>query len=166
MVEGFDRAARDFDFEPVVLQAPFTDLDEQLAAVAESGADLVLFWRRRLLRERPEAAARQYPDTTWAYLGDARLTVPVVTFAVHEAAFLAGAAAALTTKTGIVGYVGGFQYDDDRAVPRGLRGRGARDRSVHRDPRRVHLTRRDRASSATTSRTRRRPACTSAAPTS
>ncbi len=29
----------------------------------------------------------------------------------HEAAFLAGAAAALTTKTGIVGYVGGFQLD-------------------------------------------------------
>ena len=42
--EGFDRAARDFHFESGVLEPPFTDLDEQLATVAESGADLVFFW--------------------------------------------------------------------------------------------------------------------------
>ena len=35
--------------------------------------------------------------------------VSSVTFAVHDAAFLAGAAAALTSTTGIVGYLGGFQ---------------------------------------------------------
>ncbi len=43
-MEGFDRAAHDFDFEPVVLQPPFTDLDAQIAALAESGAGLVLYW--------------------------------------------------------------------------------------------------------------------------
>ncbi len=107
MVEGFDRAARDFDFEPVVLQPPFTDLDAQVATLAASRPDLVIFWQDAFYKSYVENSEK-YPDTTWAYLGEGG-AVPMAT---HEAAFLAGAAAALTTKTGIVGYVGGFQYGE------------------------------------------------------
>ncbi len=107
MVEGFDRAAHDFDFEPVVLQPPFTDLDAQVATLAESRPDFVLFWQDAFYKSYVENSEK-YPDTTWAYLGEGG----AVPMAAHEAAFLAGAAAALTTKTGIVGYVGGFQYGD------------------------------------------------------
>ena len=106
LVEGLNRAARDFDLEPVVLEGPFTDLDEQLAAVAESGGDLVLYWGD-FFGPIVLELSKKYPHTTWASVD--MPTVPTVTFAVHEAAFLAGAAAALTTKTGIVGYVGGMQ---------------------------------------------------------
>ena len=104
IVEGFDRAERDFDFEPVVLQPPFTDLDAQVATLAESRPDLVLFWQDAFYKSYLENS-KKYPDTTWAFLGEGG----AVPMAAHEAAFLAGAAAALTTKTGIVGYVGGFQ---------------------------------------------------------
>ncbi len=47
--DGFDRAARDFNFEPEVLAGLRSrHLDEQLATVAESGADLVIFWENLL----------------------------------------------------------------------------------------------------------------------
>jgi basic membrane lipoprotein Med (substrate-binding protein (PBP1-ABC) superfamily)/DNA-binding SARP family transcriptional activator len=105
MREGFDRAAHDFDFEPVVLQPPFTNLDDQVDTLAASRPDLVIFWQDAFYKSYLENSGK-YPDTTWAYLGEGG-PVPM---AAHEAAFLAGAAAALTTKTGTVGYVGGFQY--------------------------------------------------------
>jgi basic membrane lipoprotein Med (substrate-binding protein (PBP1-ABC) superfamily)/DNA-binding SARP family transcriptional activator len=110
MLDGFDRASRDFDFEPVVLTGPFTDLDEELAALAESGTDLVLITEFVFL-ESGLAVAAEYPDTTFAFVDIGIDGVPSVTFATHEAAYLAGAAAALTSTTGIVGYVGGFQLD-------------------------------------------------------
>ena len=68
LLEGFERAAHDFDFEPVVLRPPFTDLDEQLAALAESGADLVFFWSERIFIPYVSEASKKYPDTTWAYI--------------------------------------------------------------------------------------------------
>ncbi len=45
-------------------------------------------------------------------MGSKGIGTPSRIFADNDAAFLAGAAAALTTKTGIVGYVGGMQFDD------------------------------------------------------
>jgi basic membrane lipoprotein Med (substrate-binding protein (PBP1-ABC) superfamily) len=110
MIDGLDRASRDFDFEPVVLTGPFTDIDAELAAVVESGTDLVLFTDFAFF-ESVGAAAATYPNTTWVYIDAPVPGAASVTFAVHEGAYLAGAAAALTSTTGIVGYVGGFQLD-------------------------------------------------------
>ena len=73
MVEGLDRAALDFDFEPVVLKVPLTDLDDQLAAVAESGADLVLFTEYVFFGSVLKTA-KQYPDITWAGLTPGDIT--------------------------------------------------------------------------------------------
>jgi len=108
MTEGLNRAGRDFDFQPVVLQGPFSDLDGELASVADSGAGLVVWWGDFFYASVQRASTR-YPNATWATIDYP--TVPAVRFAVHEAAFLVGAAAALTTKTGIVGYVGGMQNE-------------------------------------------------------
>ena len=100
----------DFDFEKVVLKGPWTNVDDQLAAVAASGSDLVLVGASVFYESALKIS--KDPDTTWAYLVDFPIVgAPTVTFDVHEAAFLAGAAAALTTKTGKVGYVGGMQID-------------------------------------------------------
>ncbi|HEY3483914.1 MAG TPA: BMP family ABC transporter substrate-binding protein, partial [Ilumatobacteraceae bacterium] len=108
--EGFQRAARDFDFEPVVLSAPFTNLRAQLATLAESGADLVMF-QDFVFLDAVAQISPEYPDTTWAHIDHGAGGGTTVQFAVNEAAFLAGAAAALTSISGTVGFVGGYQID-------------------------------------------------------
>lgn len=54
--------------------------------------------------------AEEYPDVSFAIVDDASLDIPNVaglTFAEHEGSFLVGAAAALSTESGHVGFVGG-----------------------------------------------------------
>jgi basic membrane lipoprotein Med (substrate-binding protein (PBP1-ABC) superfamily)/DNA-binding SARP family transcriptional activator len=110
MVDGFERAARELDFEPVEMTGTFASLADELASLADSGTDLVLFTDFIFLEGILEAAAK-YPDTTFAYIDLPIDGAPSVTFAEHEGAYLAGAAAALTAKSGTIGYVGGFQFD-------------------------------------------------------
>ena len=107
LVEGLDRAESDFHFQGIVFDGPVTDLNDQLSAVAQS-SDLVIYWDEAFYPTVLQLSGK-YPKTTWAAVDTSGRTA--VTFAVNEAAFLAGAAAALTTKTGTVGYVGGMQFD-------------------------------------------------------
>ena len=51
----------------------------------------------------------QYPGTVWGYIDPAIAATPSIVFAEHEGSFLVGAAAALTSETGTIGFVGGFQ---------------------------------------------------------
>jgi basic membrane lipoprotein Med (substrate-binding protein (PBP1-ABC) superfamily)/DNA-binding SARP family transcriptional activator len=110
MVDGLERAAREFDFKPIDLAGPFPDVGDELASLGDSGTDLVLI-PDPVYVEDGRVAAAKYPETTWAYIDLPGDDAPAVTFAAHEGAYLAGAAAALTSKTGTIGYVGGFQED-------------------------------------------------------
>jgi basic membrane lipoprotein Med (substrate-binding protein (PBP1-ABC) superfamily)/DNA-binding SARP family transcriptional activator len=105
---GFERAARDLNFEPNTLEGPFADVDDELASLATSGTDLVVVTDALFYQDVYEAAAK-YPDTMWAYLDPPVDVTPSITFAVNEGSYLAGAAAALTSQTGTIGFVGGIQ---------------------------------------------------------
>ena len=114
------------------------DIDDELASLADSGTDLVVF-TDFLFAESWPTAADKYPDTTWAFVDIPVPGTPAFTFAEHEGAYLAGAAAALTSETGTIGYVGGFQFEHHRALPSRVRsrcpGRGPGDR----DHRHLHV---------------------------
>ena len=56
--------------------------------------------------------AKEFPDTKFAIIDDAAAVGPNIanlTFAEHEGSFLVGAAAALKSKTGNIGFVGGVE---------------------------------------------------------
>ncbi len=108
--DGLERATRDFELEPIKIEGPFSDIDDELASLAGSGTDLVVF-TDFLFAESLATAAERYPDTTWAFVDIPVPGTPAFTFAEHEGAYLAGAAAALTSETGTIGYVGGMQID-------------------------------------------------------
>ena len=114
LIVGLERAARDFHFDPVVVSRPFTDMDDAVARLGKSGTDLVLF-SDDSVKNSVVKAASAFPDTTWAYVDSpdpSAFNGPSVGFAANEGAYLTGAAAALTSKTGIVGYVGGWQIEN------------------------------------------------------
>lgn len=65
-----------------------------------------------LLKEDIEAAAEQYPDNYFGLIDDiieGKDNVVSATFADNEASYLAGIAAAYTTKTDKVGFIGGLE---------------------------------------------------------
>jgi hypothetical protein len=53
----------------------------------------------------------RHPRSTWGYIDIVVPGSPCLIFATHEGSFLVGAAAALTTQTGMIGFVGGFQLE-------------------------------------------------------
>jgi basic membrane lipoprotein Med (substrate-binding protein (PBP1-ABC) superfamily)/DNA-binding SARP family transcriptional activator len=110
MIDGLERAARDGVVDPVVLTGPYASLSDELAALAEAGTDLVMVADFAFFEDVLDAAAT-YPDTTWAYIDGPMDDAPSIAFAEHQGAFLAGAAAALTSRTGTIGYLGGFQIE-------------------------------------------------------
>ena len=90
--------------------------DELLNLSADDGAQLV-FGVGFLFAEAIAAAAEAYPDTNFGLIDG---FVPDLTsddnlvalgFAEHEGSFLVGAAAALKTQTGTVGFIGGVEID-------------------------------------------------------
>lgn len=90
--------------------------DELLNLSADDGAQLV-FGVGFLFAEAIAAAAEAYPDTNFGLIdgfvpdltSDSNLVA--LGFAEHEGSFLVGAAAALKTNTGKVGFIGGVEID-------------------------------------------------------
>lgn len=106
---GLDAASEAFDITASE-STPSGDGDraERLAAAAEGGNDLVVavgfLWTDAVAQ-----GAAAYPDTNFAIIDsvvDAENVANLV-FAEHEGSFLVGAAAALASETGVVGFVGG-----------------------------------------------------------
>jgi basic membrane protein A len=110
--DGIDRAQELARFETIEVVPPLSDVEDRLRQVIEEGAEIVIgvgFFEGGLVNE----VLSDYPDVN-AVLVDNFAYGPNVTsysFAVEEGAYLAGMAAALTTQTGKVGYVGGMQFD-------------------------------------------------------
>ncbi|MDH4116516.1 MAG: BMP family ABC transporter substrate-binding protein [Acidimicrobiia bacterium] len=115
---GFDEKLAEYGFEPVELQANTAgdDRDELLDLAASQGAALVI-GNGFLFEDAVEANAEAYPETffaiTDAALADADFApydlpnVSELLFAEHEGSFLVGAAAALKSTTGKIGFIGG-----------------------------------------------------------
>ena len=104
--EGLDRAGAESPFTYVESITDIPDAEDAIVRLAEDGQELVL----TSTNETDLAPiARRFPDTHFVLFQDeaAGNNITSVEFADHETAFLAGAAAALTSKTGVVGFVGG-----------------------------------------------------------
>jgi basic membrane lipoprotein Med (substrate-binding protein (PBP1-ABC) superfamily)/DNA-binding SARP family transcriptional activator len=110
-IGGFERAARERDFEPAIFGLSLADPEEALDQLADE-AGLVVYGMLGRAVLSPEVVA-DHPDTAWVVFDPPAEQVPGVStfsFAVHEGAFLVGAAAALESETGVIGFVGGQQF--------------------------------------------------------
>ncbi|MEY2401601.1 MAG: basic rane protein [Ilumatobacteraceae bacterium] len=107
VADGLDRAVDDFGVDARELTPPFTDLDGSLDRIA--GTDLVIA-RQEVAGVTTRSIVERHPKLNWAYVDVVVPGSPSVVFAEQEGAFLVGAAAALTSKSGIIGFVGGFQF--------------------------------------------------------
>jgi basic membrane protein A and related proteins len=124
--EGIERVGRNLDVATEVVHVQ-ADPTADIRGLCAGGAELVFVGGQTLLADVP-AAVPDCPDTILALL-DANVlegqpacdgamgpdeclapTVVPVAFATEEASFLAGAAAARTTRTGVIGFLGGNPY--------------------------------------------------------
>ena len=107
IARGLENAAQDHGFEAVVLEPPYSSIDEAYADLAE---DAKLVFGSFLMWDSMAATSAGYPDTTWVFLdvfGASEIPNGVaVSFGSEEGSFLVGAAAALESKTGKVGFIG------------------------------------------------------------
>jgi basic membrane lipoprotein Med (substrate-binding protein (PBP1-ABC) superfamily)/DNA-binding SARP family transcriptional activator len=107
---GLDRAARDLDIE-LQETVPVVDVDRELRELAATGPDMIVSSAFTMFLA-PGVIA-DYPEVQFGLI-DGSVEAPNsagVTFASEEGAFLVGAAAALKSETGVVGYLGGLRTD-------------------------------------------------------
>jgi basic membrane lipoprotein Med (substrate-binding protein (PBP1-ABC) superfamily) len=105
---GFDDAASEFDLKGVAIEPPYTDVVEELDGLAAD--DPTLLFGTFLMHEPMLEVAAEHADTTFVLL-DYNAVPPTgngvaVSFAAEEGSFLVGAAAALESQTGKIGYIG------------------------------------------------------------
>ena len=106
IARGVETAAADFGFEPAVLEPPYTDLHETLRLAAD-GARVVVgpFDMQGPFLD----IADEFPDTVFAMIDATEPPLPntvAIRFAVEQGSYLVGAAAALESATGRIGYIG------------------------------------------------------------
>ncbi len=106
VARGVEQAADGFGLSADVIQPPYTDIGSDVRAAVD-GADLVFgtFRMNSLLLDM----ADEFPDTTFALLDASDAPLPntvAVSFASEQGSFLVGAAAALESATGKVGFIG------------------------------------------------------------
>ncbi|MCP4228437.1 MAG: BMP family ABC transporter substrate-binding protein, partial [Actinomycetia bacterium] len=110
VASGLDEAIGDFDLKVEEIKPPFTNLEDRYRRLAESGYDLVIGFLD--LADPISVVAPEYPDTDWAvvdwYSGPG---VAATNFAVEQGSYLVGAAAAHTSESGTIGFVGGFRFE-------------------------------------------------------
>ncbi len=107
---GLDRAVTDYGVESQELEptAGGENREENLRLLAESGFDLNIAVGFAFA-DAVTATAADFPDTNFAIV-DSVVDAPNVAslvFAEHEGSALVGAAAALKSETGIIGFIGG-----------------------------------------------------------
>jgi basic membrane protein A len=115
ILDGWEDAVRQFDFEAEVL-VPLIDDAEQMSDLADAGVDLIvvgLFDGGAVFE-----IAGDHPDTHFVvFSGEIPPfdNVTALDFEREEVSFLVGAAAALQSETGKVGFIGGWQQPSTEA---------------------------------------------------
>jgi len=107
---GLDRAARELDIQLQEVH-PVVDFEREFRELASSGPDLIIT-SGGTVSLAPDVVA-DFPDVMFGVI-DGSVEAPNsagVTFASEQGAFLVGAAAALKSETGVVGYLGGMRID-------------------------------------------------------
>jgi basic membrane lipoprotein Med (substrate-binding protein (PBP1-ABC) superfamily)/DNA-binding SARP family transcriptional activator len=110
---GTERAERELGVQVEELTGRFTDLEAKYRELAESGIDLIFIDNGNSGWQWVEEVIADYPATAFAVINGvlAPSGARAVYFADQEAGYLGGIAAALTTDTGVVGFVGNYQDD-------------------------------------------------------
>lgn len=124
---GLERAKKELgiNFKYVEPASPAED-EQYLREYAEAGYDLIIATGFQM-RSAAEKVAKDYPNIKFAMIDD-KVDLPNVRsllFKEHEGSFLAGAAAAQASKTGVVGFVGGIEVPLIQKFQRGFE-QGAR----------------------------------------
>ncbi|WP_134738328.1 BMP family ABC transporter substrate-binding protein [Nocardioides sp. 503] len=113
---GLDEAAKEFGIEAQESEAEDgeaeTAREERLRTFADAGYNPVIAVGFAYAASVGKVAA-EYPDTNFAIIDDESLAdvpnVASLVFSEEQGSFLVGAAAALKTKTGTVGFIGGVE---------------------------------------------------------
>ena len=107
------------DFKYVEPASPAED-EQYLREYAESGYDLVIATGFQM-KDAAANVANDYPDKKFAIIDDIveLPNVKSLTFAEDEGSFLAGALAAMMSKTGVVGFIGGMEVPLIKKFQRG-----------------------------------------------
>lgn len=109
---GVQRAVEDMGITAEVLESKTTDDYQTLLTQAASGGADLIFAAGYLMADAVRVVAEKFPDTRFAIIDTTECSgenIVGVTFEEQSASFLAGVAAALTTETGVVGFIGGKQ---------------------------------------------------------
>ena len=110
---GFDRAVSDLGLVGAELfyNPAFAEGDDELRALADEGADLVLVTGRV---PSSDLIPGEYPETHFVFHSPVASgeNVSYLQFADNQSSYLAGVAAALTSRSGKVGFVGGVDAID------------------------------------------------------
>ncbi|MFZ5354712.1 MAG: BMP family lipoprotein [Bacillota bacterium] len=108
--EGLKRAEKEFGVEPKILQSTKQeDYEANLGNMAQS-VDLTIAVGF-LFENAMKAVADQYPDKKFGVIDTVadKANVMSVLFKEHEGSFLVGVIAGLTTKSNVIGFVGGME---------------------------------------------------------
>lgn len=120
--DGFVKAAEDFGFErTTVVEVKKGEYEENFRALAEDGYGLIIAWMPEL-QEAVGKVAPDYPDTKFfVCLGNAPGENVSGSWTYHEGAYVAGAYAALMTKTNKIAFLGGVDNDQVNNVAYGFK---------------------------------------------
>ncbi|MBN1686731.1 MAG: BMP family ABC transporter substrate-binding protein [Spirochaetales bacterium] len=111
--EGMMRAAKDFGFEAnfIETQQP-TDYEKNIQTFAEEGYNVIVTVGF-LITDATYKMAEQYPDIKFVgvdqFFENARENTLGLGFAEDQSGFIAGALAAMMSKSGVIGFVGGIE---------------------------------------------------------
>ncbi len=111
MIAGAGSAERDRGVSVDLVQ-PLVSAEDELTRLADAGTDLIIVSREFDLAV--ERVAPDHPEVQWVAIDPAAVhiegpNIAEMHFEVEDSAFVAGAAAALTTETGKVAFIGGYQ---------------------------------------------------------
>lgn len=118
---GLEKAKKDLgiDFKYVEPASPAED-EQYLREYADAGYDLIIATGFQMT-DAAKNVAKDYPDKKFAMIDDVvdLPNVKSLTFAEDEGSFLAGALAAMMSKTGVIGFVGGMEVPLIKKFQRG-----------------------------------------------
>jgi basic membrane lipoprotein Med (substrate-binding protein (PBP1-ABC) superfamily)/DNA-binding SARP family transcriptional activator len=111
---GFDRAVSTLGVDAEKRVVAPLGYEAELRSQAERGVELIVSGGGPPQEDALDAVARDYPKTRFVAFshGGERPNVAYVMFAEEQGSFLAGAAAALKSRTGVIGFIGGADYDE------------------------------------------------------
>jgi len=111
---GLDRAVEDFGINKSEASANEDGSNREELLNLQAEENELVFGVGFLFAEPMTNAATANPDVNFAIVDDASVdlaNVAGLVFAEHEGSFLVGAAAALKSQTGVIGYIGGVSID-------------------------------------------------------